>query len=324
MAGLNFSSLPCQESFLRGSDGAPRRVICLRQAFVLSTGRALDEHSPLTLIDRYSELGALVSPSDVAVERAGTSVFVHGQIVSAATDEPVLATVRVGAVERRLCAFGPRHWVRSGAGYQIRSAGTFEPLDLDWRHAFGGSFGEEQSSANPVGLGFFSERLGETAEGVPLPRLELADARMQTPQDRPPPAAIAAVAPGWEPRRSWAGTYDEAWQRTRAPYPPDDLDPRFADEGSLVIRPALRGGEAIELSNIGVAAHLRARVPSPTVRIDLAGEVHRPVIDHLHLDPARDRACLVLRVTLPHQGPRISAPSYLVRLLEQVSWRHAP
>ena len=41
------------------------------------------------------------------------------------------------------------------------------------------------------------------------------------------PACLAPIAPSWLPRRAFAGTYDERWQRARAPYLPDDFDPRF-------------------------------------------------------------------------------------------------
>ncbi len=44
--------------------------------------------------------------------------------------------------------------------------------------------------------------------------------------DKPPPAGVGYV-PAWHPRATFAGTYDEAWRKKRAPYLPADFAPRF-------------------------------------------------------------------------------------------------
>ena len=72
-------------------------------------------------------------------------------------------------------------------------------------------------------------------EGLPVPNLEDPAAPLEQIGQTPPPACLAPIAPSWLPRRLFAGTYDERWQRTRAPYLPDDFDPRFfASAGSSV------------------------------------------------------------------------------------------
>lgn len=54
------------------------------------------------------------------------------------------------------------------------------------------------------------------------------------------------------PRRQYAGTYDEAWQRERAPFLPLDFDPRFLQvaPASLIATRPLLGGEPVGLHGL--------------------------------------------------------------------------
>jgi hypothetical protein len=73
-----------------------------------------------------------------------------------------------------------------------------------------------------------------------------------TARDAPAPAGIGAVGRHWEPRRRYAGTYDEVWADTRAPMPPSDMDDRFnicASPGMHSDEP-LVGGEQVSLYNL--------------------------------------------------------------------------
>jgi hypothetical protein len=70
------------------------------------------------------------------------------------------------------------------------------------------------------------------------------------------------------PRVAYAGTYDERWQKSRAPLVPDDYDPRFsvaAAEG-LSAETGLRGGEPVELVNLTPNGRLRFTLPAVNVR----------------------------------------------------------
>jgi len=73
------------------------------------------------------------------------------------------------------------------------------------------------------------------------------------------------VAPHWEPRRSRAGTYDEAWQRDRAPLLPEDFDPRSRQRGApgLVAPEAPAAGAPVVVT--GVRPHGEVRFALPRV-----------------------------------------------------------
>ena len=97
-----------------------------------------------------------------------------------------------------------------------------------------GSTGRRETAArldaearNPAGTGFRLRVGGSPIAGTLLPNVEHPSDRVRSPGDRPAPCGFGPLAPHWLPRRSWAGTYDGAWARTRAPYLPADFDVRF-------------------------------------------------------------------------------------------------
>ena len=109
--------------------------------------------------------------------------------------------------------------------------------------------------------------------GERLPNLEDPRDLISSAGDRPTPACFGYVAPGWEPRLSFAGTYDEAWQSQRAPFLPFDFDSRFFNAASadLVWDGYLTGGEPVELVNLSPRGPLRFHLP--VCRIDCNGRV---------------------------------------------------
>ena len=135
-----------------------------------------------------------------------------------------------------------------------------------------------------------SKRSARDVDGTPLPNFERADDRVRDPDDRPAPAPVGFVAPGWTPRAGLAGTYDQAWTETRSPLLPTDFDPRFFDVAppSLTVPGRLRGdehGAALGVSPRGVL-HFTLPGLSPTASVsagtfqrDLELGLDRVVID---------------------------------------------
>jgi hypothetical protein len=141
-------------------------------------------------------------------------------------------------------------------------------MPLRWELAFGGiapATGDEppeHEPRNPVGRGLVA-RKAHPVEGQLLPNLEDPQGPLQDPHDRPAPACFAPVAPTWIPRRSYAGTYDEAWVRGRAPYLPLDFDPRYFQVAppELTAPGFLQGGEPITLAGFTPGASVRFELP---------------------------------------------------------------
>src|SRR5437763_15597642 len=100
-------------------------------------------------------------------------------------------------------------------------------MPLVYERAFGGAdLPHKKQSAwgfearNPVGRGLVSNPGREDLAEVPLPNVEDPSALITRYQDRPAPAGFGFIAPGWEPRKKYAGTYDDAWLSGRCPLLP--------------------------------------------------------------------------------------------------------
>ena len=115
---------------------------------------------------------------------------------------------------------------------------------------------------------------------MPLPNLETPDDLITHIKDQPSPACFAGVAPYWQPRSSYAGTYDQNWQTTCAPYLPEDFDKLFCSVASpdLIYPSYLLGGELVEITHMHPQGSLKFNVPHVKLKceVDIANELIRP------------------------------------------------
>jgi hypothetical protein len=206
--------------------------------------------------------------------------------------------VRVGSVRKLVRVFGERRLVRGLTGLTVTPPQPFERIPLVYERAFGGWDRRHEDPLchrvemrNPVGRGFFDASLALQAEAA-LPNFEDPERLWSGWGDTPPPAGFGFISPDWEPRRSLAGTYDEAWKRTRAPLLARDFDRRYFQSASpgLTTQGHLRGNEEVVV--VGAS-------PEPRVAFQL---------------PARGMLALLLETRGPGRGPRVP----LVPLLDTV------
>jgi hypothetical protein len=121
----------------------------------------------------------------------------------------------------------------------------------------------------------------------------------------PTPACFAPIAPAWLPRRSFAGTYDAAWQRGRAPYLPADFDARFFQLAGteLCFERFLQGGEQARLEGVDPQGTLEFTVPAsrPTVEVSIAKKPQEAAVnlETIVFEPDANRASLTWRAAVP-------------------------
>jgi hypothetical protein len=145
-------------------------------------------------------------------------------------------------------------------------------------------------------------------EGDPLPNVEDPSQLIQLRGSKPRPAGFGFVSPDWQPRQSYAGTYDAAWQRNRCPLLPVDFDPRFfqAAPADLIARGHLVGGEPVEVSGVSEAGPLSFRLPERRFKIAASIKGARtavtPVLDTVLIEPDEKRVVLTWRATMPCAG----------------------
>jgi hypothetical protein len=185
----------------------------------------------------------------------------------------------------------------------------FESMPLIWERAFGGvhRLGEQvlAEERNPVGCGFAGRRSAGDMEGQAVPNLEDQAAPLQQVGQLPAPACLAPIAPSWLPRRSYAGTYDEKWQRARAPYLPDDFDPRFFQcaASEFAFDRYLQSGEAVQVDGVTPDGPIAFTIPDAhlVVAVTVAGSTSQPPanLETLSIEPDENRACFTWRAALP-------------------------
>jgi hypothetical protein len=91
------------------------------------------------------------------------------------------------------------------------------------------------------------------------------------------------VSPAWRPRASFAGTYDDTWQKNRAPYLPDDFDKRFFNMAhpDLIYPGFLLGGEPVHISGMHPKGDLQFNIPQVRLasKITVRNRIETPQFD---------------------------------------------
>jgi hypothetical protein len=248
--------------------------------------------------------------SDLCLGKPGTDVLVRG-CAWAPNEAPTWQTdvsVRVGSLTKVARVLGDRVWETGASGASMAWVAPFLRMPLVWERAFGGSdLNEKGSSAdmrNPAGTGFRVSGGTKSLAGMALPNVEDPAAMVSSPSDRPAPMGFAPIAPHWEPRKSFAGTYDEAWQQRRAPYLPADFDARFFQVAppGLVTPGFLQGGEPVDIRGATASGILQFVLPEVRVQFTYrqqgAETVRFGVLDTVLIEPDEQRLVLVWRAAL--------------------------
>jgi hypothetical protein len=216
-------------------------------------------------------------------------------------------SLTVGPITKLARVFGDRIWRARATGAAMEWVAPFVKMPLVWERAFGGEDLTERGPVaepqNPVGRGFRAQdgsaRTEWTLPNVEDPRFLITDV-IATPK----PTGFAPIAPHWEPRKSYAGTYDDAWQANRAPFLPTDFDPRFFHVATpeLVVTNGLHGGEAVTLHGMTPDGTLQFALPTANVevihRLDTGVETRPAHLDTVLLEPDARRVVMIWRSAL--------------------------
>ena len=203
-------------------DGVDTLYVVVKSTFEIGEKVKLaDEQLPVTMADEYwGEPGqsSLKYATEMHLTKPGTDVALVGE--ACAKDEKLSShldvMLSVGRRTRVVRVFGDRYWMNGMMGMQVSAALPFQRMPLVYENAYGGVHEVEGEQAqvlfeerNPVGAGFLGKRKRKEMDGIKLPNLEDPENLIRYPEDRPSPVGFGFVAPSWEPRKSFAGTYDE-------------------------------------------------------------------------------------------------------------------
>jgi hypothetical protein len=268
-----------------------------------------EQQVPVALADAYlGEPGksSIKLPSDVSLIKPGTDVLLLGSAYAPgahATEMDV--SLVMGPLRKTVRVFGDRVWERSGPGHAISRAAPFDKMPLVWERAFGGTDRADGESLaeprNPVGTGYRVRKSEQELEGTSLPNLEDPEHLIGSWKDAPPPVCYAPICGHWEPRKGYAGTYDAEWQKQRAPFLPEDFDPRFCQLAppGLVAPGYLAAGTAVEVRGATPSGLLRFQLPPVRVEVtyvlDGSPQVRPANLDTVIIEANDNRLVLVWR-----------------------------
>lgn len=286
--------------------------VVVKGTFGIGAGVTLvDVQTPPCETDVYwtePHKSSLKYASDIHTGKPATDIVVLGHACAPAQKEvtELDVGVAVGEVQKSVRVFGDRVW-RDG---KITRPLPFKAMPIVYERAYGGVQivdGEvaDAEARNPVGRGFAGSRKEGDMNDVPLPNLEDPAQLIRCQNDRPAPASFGAYAPNWQPRAGFAGTYDEVWRKTRAPYLPFDFDGRFlnAAHPDLIYPGFLQGGEPVTITHMHPNGPIRFDVPQVRLvtRVKVASATESPPfrLETLILEPNQLKASLVWRAALP-------------------------
>ena len=269
---------------------------------------------PLMALDEFwgePASSSLKSAADLGLAKPATDVLLQGNAYapsgSAKTSE---VRLRVGKLEKTVRVFGNRVWESGIFGLRISAPEPFQKIPLKYELAFGGtdSMPKDEDKVdyeprNPVGRGLVPKKSEAPRKGTPLPNFEDPNDLIRSPKDRPTPACFSPVCAHWEPRKSFAGTFDQAWQKKRSPFLPQDFNPRFLQvaPADLIATGYLKGGEPVEIVGASPNGPLRFELPLCTMEMifHLDGKPHSriPNLDTVCFEPDQQRIFVIWRAS---------------------------
>ncbi len=215
-------------------DGTDVVVVVVKATFDLlkSCPQLADVQRPVRVADEVYDADAHDSsirlPADIVVSKAGGDLIVVGEAIAA---KPVIAMDVAVAIRDRIVPLrvhGERVYYRGmGGALAVGDAAPFERKPIVYERAYGGTSADFTlvEHRNPVGCGVarrVDDLIGQRAPQIEHPAKPIGGAGVVNPE----PAGFGAIGTHWEPRRSYAGSFDEAWQRERMPLMPRDYDMR--------------------------------------------------------------------------------------------------
>jgi hypothetical protein len=300
-------------------DGRELFVVAAKKTFAIPPdgmeAERAEEQIPLVEADQFTGEPGLSAPlheTDYAHRKPMCDVILNGTAYAPRGKQALQLTVglRVGPMVKAFRVVGNRVWRKGMLGISPSDPVPFDTMPISYDNAFGGVDNSNGDPANvrtfmenPVGRGYWNFK--DNIDGRPLPNTEELDTRVTDPAGPYRPMSFGGIGRNWQPRINHAGTYDQRWLDTRAPFWPDDFDYRYfqsAPPDQQISYPS--GGEEVILKNLTPDGHVAFHLPTlamPVWFLPYRGRDVRvdAVLDTIVIEPDRGLFTLGWRAVLP-------------------------
>ncbi len=307
----NHTPFQAELTVLNDETGVDTLYLIVKASFTDTSEWVLaDEPLPVWKADEYyaePDSSSLRYPSEIHLGKMATDVLVEGEAWApegrSVTQQSV--SVAVGQVNQTMTVWGDRVWEQG----RISAPEPFERMPLCYERAYGGALASGErwlvyDERNPVGRFALARCPEASIEGELLPNIEQPQAPLRTREDCPEPLGIGPVAPHWQPRTRFVGTYDQSWRQQRAPFAPEDFSRRFFNVAApgLVYPGWLAGGEPFELSGLNPEGIWRGRLPEVNLSVAAQRGQHTEALESrletVFLKPAERTLSMTWRASL--------------------------
>jgi hypothetical protein len=243
----------------KDAEGKPMFVAIVKASFTWQDDGTVVPTAPAPLQQQDAFAGepacsGILMASDSSPPKPRVDVLLQGALAFSSPVSEADVAMRVGTrLRKTVRVFGARFWLPGLVHDMVPSKPQpVDGLPIAWELSFGGSDAQDTRATelrNPAGSGV--TRRPAELQGKRAPSFEDGSALIKSNNDRPAPRGFGAIAAHWQPRCKLAGTYDEAWQASRAPLSPTDFDPAYwnvAPEDQQL--PDYQPGEEVRLHNM--------------------------------------------------------------------------
>ncbi len=263
MGCINFTPFPHLSFESLSPKGQSFTTLVLKATMSIVPGKRLKpkpQQSPLVLAEEHfggPTTSSVRVESDLAAYKPRSEVLFLDPVAYAPHGRPTRSwevVVRVGQLEYALRVTGPRVWICGFLGASLSRPEPTLSVPVRYELAFGGTLKQGERVVchhdNPVGTGITMR--GDSRDEITAPQVE-------NPRDPigslGKPFSVMGLGPigrPWLPRRTFAGTFDRAWQEKHWPFLPLDYNYEFENAAPLGLRYQgfFRGDEVVHLEGL--------------------------------------------------------------------------
>lgn len=294
---VNSTPFAVEQFALNDETGAPILLVLLKATFsftLLGEVTVSSVQKPVEVADQFTGKpgeSSISCASDFSYNKTATDIVLTGNAYpSRESAVERFVSMSVGTIVKEVIVFGNRHWKKVLGFSVLSSPEPFEKIPLIYENSYGGydcshnhSTYHQFESRNPVGKGFRAKKSMLKSEQLQVPNIEDCNDLLSNPGEHLTPQGFGFISPSWQPRLSFAGTYDKKWRQERMPLLPVDFNRRFFNTAhpDLIYPGYIQGGELVAIDGTFADRHTEVSLTLPNI----AAECQISTSDYDQLQP---------------------------------------